>query len=63
MTGEVGTKIVESKATYINNVADSSYVPAFCKRLLGNDYEQRSVKTLRRCPKEVVKNSLEVIRV
>lgn len=47
MTGEVGKKIVESKATYINNVADlTAMYLAFCKRLLGNDYEQRSVKTL-----------------
>ena len=47
MTGEVGTRIIESKAKYINNVADlSAMFLAFCKRLLGNDYEQRSVKTL-----------------
>lgn len=61
MTGEVGTKIVESKATYINNVADlTAMYLAFCKRLLGNDYEQRSVKTLGGAIKEVMEDLFEV---
>lgn len=61
MTGEVGTKIVESKATYINNVADlTAMYLAFCKRLLGNDYEQRSVKTLGGALKEVMEELFEV---
>lgn len=62
MTGEVGTRIVESKATYINNVADlTAMYLAFCKRLLGNDYEQRSVKTLGGALKEVMEE-LFIIR-
>lgn len=62
MTGEVGTKIVESKATYINNVADlTAMYLAFCKRLLGNDYEQRSVKTLGGALKEVMEELFEVL--
>ena len=61
MTGEVGTKIVESKAAYINNVADlTAMYLAFCKRLLGNDYEQRSVKTLGGALKEVMEELFEV---
>lgn len=61
MTGEVGTRIVESKATYINNVADlTAMYLAFCKRLLGNDYEQRSVKTLGGAVKEVMEELFEV---
>lgn len=61
MTGEVGTKIVESKATYVNNVADiTAMYLAFCKRLLGNDYEQRSVKTLGGALKEVMEDLFEV---
>ena len=61
MTGEVGTKIVESKATYINNVADlTAMYLAFCKRLLGNDYEQRSVKTLGGALKEAMEDLFEV---
>lgn len=61
MTGEVGIRIVESKATYINNVADlTSMYLAFCKRLLGNDYEQRSVKTLGGAIKEVMEELFEV---
>ena len=61
MTGEVGTRIVESKATYINNVADlSAMFLAFCKRLLSNDYEQRSVKTLGGALKEVMEELFEV---
>ncbi|RXE70540.1 restriction endonuclease subunit R [Muribaculaceae bacterium Isolate-002 (NCI)] len=61
MTGEVGTKIVNSTATYINNVADlTAMYLAFCKRLLGNDYEQRSVKTLGGALKEVMEELFEV---
>lgn len=61
MTGEVGTKIVNSKATYINNVADlTAMYLAFCKRLLGTDYEQRSVKTLGGALKEVMEELFEV---
>ena len=61
MTGEVGTKIVNSKAAYINNVADlTAMFLAFCKRLLGNDYEQRSVKTLGGALKEVMEELFEV---
>lgn len=61
MTGEVGTRIVESKATYINNVSDlTAMFLAFCKRLLGNDYEQRSVKTLGGALKEVMEELFEV---
>ncbi|MGM9852983.1 MAG: DEAD/DEAH box helicase [Muribaculaceae bacterium] len=61
MTGEVGTRIVESKATYINNVADlTAMYLAFCKRLLGNDYEQRSVKTLGGALKEVMEGLFEL---
>ena len=61
MTGEVGTRIIESKATYINNVADiTAMYLAFCKRLLGNEYEQRSVKTLGGALKEVMEELFEV---
>lgn len=61
MTGEIGTKIVNSKATYINNVADlTAMFLAFCKRLLGNEYEQRSVKTLAGALKEVMEELFEV---
>lgn len=61
MTGEVGTCIIESKASYINNVADlTAMYLAFCKRLLGNDYEQRSVKTLGGALKEVMEELFEV---
>ncbi len=61
MTGEVGTRIIESKATYINNVADlTSMYLAFCNRLLGNDYERRSVKTLGGALKEVMQELFEV---
>lgn len=60
MTGEVGTRIVKSKATYINNVADlTAMYLALCKRLLGNDYEQRSVKTLGGALKEVMEDLFE----
>ena len=55
MTGEVGSRIVESKASYINNLADlNAMFLAFCKRLLGGAYEQRSVKTLGGTLKEVM---------
>lgn len=61
MTGEVGTRIVESKASYINNVADlTAMYLAFCKRLLGNGYEQRSVKTLGGALKEIMEDLFEV---
>lgn len=61
MTGEVGTRIIESKATYINNVADlTAMYLAFCKRLLGNEYEQRSVKTLGGALKEVMEELFEM---
>ncbi|MDE5811517.1 MAG: DEAD/DEAH box helicase family protein [Muribaculaceae bacterium] len=61
MTGEVGIRIVESKATYVNNVADlTAMYLAFCKRLLGNDFEQRSVKTLGGALKEVMKELFDV---
>lgn len=61
MTGEVGTRIVESKASYINNVADlNAMYLAFCKRLLGLEYEQRSVKTLGGSLKEVMEDLFEV---
>lgn len=61
MTGEVGSKIVNSKAAYINNVADlTAMYLAFCKRLLGSDYEQRSVKTLGGALKEVMEELFEV---
>ncbi len=62
MTGEVGTKIVESKATYVNNVADiTAMYLAFCKRLLGSDYEQRNVKTLGGALKEVMEDLFEIL--
>ncbi len=61
MTGEVGSRIVESKATYVNNMNDlTAMYLAFCKRLLGNDYEQRSVKTLGGALKEVMEELFEV---
>lgn len=61
ITGEVGRRIVVSKAAYINNVADLTVMYlAFCKRLLGNDYEQRSVKTLGGTLKEVMDELFEV---
>lgn len=61
MTGEVGQRLVESKASYINNAADlTAMFLAFCKRLLGNDYEQRSVKTLGGYLKEVMEELFEV---
>lgn len=61
MTGEAGTKIVNSKASYINNAADlTAMYLAFCKRLIGNDYEQRSVKTLGGALKEVMEEVFEV---
>lgn len=61
MTGEVGRRIVESKATYVNNVTDlTAMYLAFCKKLLGNDFEQRSVKTLGGYLKEVLEELFEV---
>lgn len=61
MTGEVGSRIIESKATYINNAADlTAMYLAFCKRLLGNEYEQRSVRTLGGALKEVMQELFEV---
>ena len=61
MTGEIGTRIIESKATYVNNMVDlSAMYFAFCKRMLGTDYEQRSVKTLGGSLKEVMEELFEV---
>ncbi len=61
MTGEVGQKLIDSKASYIFNVADLSQMfLAFCKKLLGNDFEQRSVKTLAGYLKEVMEELFEV---
>lgn len=61
MTGEVGQKLIESKASYIFNVADLTQMfLAFCKKLLGNDFEQRSVKTLAGYLKEVMEELFEV---
>ena len=61
MTGEVGQRIVKSRASYINNAADlTAMFLAFCKKLLGNDYEQRSVKTLAGYLKEVMEELFEV---
>ena len=61
MTGEVGIRIVESKASYVNNMEDlNAMFLAFCKRLLGNEYEQRSVKTLAGALKEVMEDLFEV---
>ena len=61
MTGEVGTRIIESKAAYVNNMNDiSAMFLAFCKRILGNDYAQRSVKTLGGTLKEVMEELFEV---
>ncbi|MDE6351980.1 MAG: DEAD/DEAH box helicase family protein [Muribaculaceae bacterium] len=61
MTGEVGTRIITSKAAYINNMADlTAMYLAFCKKLLGNDFEQVSVKTLGGTLKEVMYELFEV---
>lgn len=61
MTGEVGQKLVQSKAAYVYNVEDLTQMfLTFCKRLLGNDFEQRSVKTLAGYLKEVMKDLFEV---
>lgn len=61
MTGEVGQRLVMSKASYINNVADmNAMFLAFCKKLLGNYYEQRSVKTLAGYIKEVMEELFEL---
>lgn len=55
MTGEVGQRLVDSKASYINTVDDlTAMYLVFCKRLLGNAYEQCSVKTLAGVLKEVM---------
>lgn len=62
MTGEVGTRLVESKATYVNNMSDlNAMYLAFCKRLLGSEYEQRSVKTLGGAIKEVLEELFELL--
>lgn len=61
MTGEIGQKLIESKASYIFNVADLTQMfLAFCKKLLGNDFEHRSVKTLAGCLKDVMEELFEV---
>lgn len=61
MTGEVGQKIVDKKASYINTWDDlNTTFLAFCKKMLGNDYEQRSVKTLSGALKEVMEELFEV---
>ena len=61
MTGEIGQKLIESKISYIFNVADLTQMfLAFCKKLLGNDFEQRSVKTLAGCLKDVMEELFEV---
>lgn len=55
MTGEVGRRLVGSKASYINNMADiTAMYLAFCKRLLGGEYEHHSTKTLGGTLKEVM---------
>lgn len=61
ITGETGTKIAKSKAQYINNISDLTMMYlALCKKLLGNGYEQRSVKTLGGALKEVMAELFEV---
>ncbi|MBD5199987.1 MAG: DEAD/DEAH box helicase family protein [Bacteroidales bacterium] len=61
ITGEVGTRIITSKAAYINNIADlTAMYLAFCKKLLGNEYEQVSVKTLGGTLKEVMHELFEI---
>lgn len=61
MTGEVGARMIGSKATYVNSVADlTAMYLAFCKRLLGSDYEQRSVRTLGGALKEAMEELFEV---
>ena len=61
MTGEVGQRLVKSTASYISNMADiTAMFLAFCKRLLGNEYEQRSVKTLSGVLKEMMEELFEV---
>lgn len=61
MTGEVGTRIVNSKAKYINNMADlqAAYL-AFCKKMLGNDFEQKSIRTLAGDLTQVMEELFEV---
>lgn len=61
ITGEVGQRIVKSKASYINNMADlTAMFLVFCKKLLGLEYEQTSVKTLAGAIKEVMEDLFEV---
>lgn len=61
MSGEVGTRIVASTASYINTVQDiNALFLVFCKRLLGNSYEQLSVKTLAGTLKEIMEDFFEV---
>ena len=61
MTGEIGQKLINSKASYIYNAADLTQMfLAFCKRMIGNDFEQRSVKTLAGCLKDVMEELFEV---
>lgn len=63
MTGEVGRKIVESKATYINNVDDlTDMYLAFCKKLIGNNFEQQCVKQLGGNLLEVLEELFEVFQ-
>lgn len=61
MTGEVGRRIIESKASYVNNMSDlSAMFLVLCKRLLGNDFEKVSVKTLAGALKEVMEDIFEI---
>lgn len=61
MTGEVGKKIVEKKATYINTWEDlNNAFLAFCKKMLMQDFEQVSVRTLSGALKEVMEELFEV---
>ncbi len=62
ITGEVGQRIVESKASYINSTDDlNAMFCAFCKRILGNDFEQRSVKSFVGIVKEVMNELFDLI--
>lgn len=61
ITGEVGKRIVESKASYINNTEDlNTMFLVFCNRMLGNDFEQRSTKTFAGIVKEVMTELFEL---
>lgn len=61
ITGEVGSRNVKSKAAYINSIQDLTTIfLTFCKRLLGNDYEQRSVKTLTGTIHEIMEELFEL---